>query len=197
MSYFPLCIDVTNAPVLLVGDGPQMQEKIAKLRPFQAKLHRLNTLTSDDLECEPRMVIIGDLEFSQAARYSALCRQKHIPVNVVDMPSLCTFYFPALVQRGDLTVGISTGGKSPGLAACLRKKIDALLPYRTGEILDWLFQLRPKLKKRLSRVEFRNTLRKATQQSLSLGRPLSAQEMEQLIKMEQGEVAVNENCGNL
>ena len=33
MSYFPLCINLTEATVLLVGNGPQIQEKQEKLLP--------------------------------------------------------------------------------------------------------------------------------------------------------------------
>ena len=46
---------------------------------------------------------------------AALCRERGIPVNAVDDKEQCTFLFPALVKRGDLTVGVSTAGASePG-----------------------------------------------------------------------------------
>lgn len=184
MSYFPLCIDLTDVPVLLVGDGPQIQEKLEKLLPFQAKLTRLDRLTADDLEKAPAMVVIGDLPFSQAQAYSSLCRQRNIPVNVVDIPELCSFYFPALIQRGDLTLGITTGGKSPGLAARLRKNLESQIPRETGSILNWLSDLRPRLKSRFPHPVFRRILGMLTEESLSLGRPLTEEETEHLISRE-------------
>lgn len=180
MSYFPLYIDLTNAPVLLVGNGPQIREKRERIASFGAQLRFLETLEEQDLACRPAMVIIGDLDRAEAERCSVLCRREGIPVNVVDIPELCTFFFPALIQRGDLTVGISTGGKSPGFAACLRRRLETVIPERSGEILDWLYQLRPRLKKAHPPAEFRRTLRAATEQSLSLGRPLSDEEREVL-----------------
>lgn len=184
MSYFPLCIDLTDAPVLLVGNGPQIQEKTEKLHSFQAKLLYLERLTEADLAKNPAMVIIGDLPFSVAQAYSGLCRERNIPVNVVDIPSLCSFYFPALIQRGDLTLGITTGGKSPGFAARLRRKLENQIPQGSGDILNWLQTLRPQLKVRLSQEDFRRILGLLTEESLSRGRPLTQIETEDLISRE-------------
>ena len=47
-----------------------------------------------------------------------------------------------VVRRGDLTVAISTGGKSPGLAAALRRLIDACLDPKWGAQLERLTVLR-------------------------------------------------------
>lgn len=181
MSYFPLCIDLTGAVVLLVGEGPQIEEKLLRLSGFQAELRRLPRLEQGDLDCAPAMVIIGDTPPADARRYQRLCLERNIPVNVVDVPSLCTFYFPALVQQGDLTVGICTGGKSPGLAAALRRRLEAWLSPRTGEILQWLYLLRPELKRRLPAEALRPALRRITEQALTLGRPLNAEELEEAL----------------
>src|SRR5262249_21167731 len=56
-----------------------------------------------------------------------------IPVNVVDRLDLSTFIFPAIVNRGDVTVAIGTGGASPVLARRIRERIEAILPARIGE----------------------------------------------------------------
>ena len=53
-------------------------------------------------------------------RIAEYCQAAHIPVNVVDDREKCTFFFPALVKEGALTVGISTDGKSPAAASWLR-----------------------------------------------------------------------------
>ena len=48
-----------------------------------------------------------------------------IPVNVVDVPELCSFIVPAIVESGDLIVAISTSGKSPAMAKRIRKELQA------------------------------------------------------------------------
>lgn len=46
-------------------------------------------------------------------------------LNVMDVPEACTFISPAVVERGDLKIAIGTGGASPGLAARLRRDLEA------------------------------------------------------------------------
>jgi precorrin-2 dehydrogenase/sirohydrochlorin ferrochelatase len=44
-------------------------------------------------------------------------------VNVMDDPEHCDWAAPAIVRRGDLVIAISTGGRSPALAARLRREL--------------------------------------------------------------------------
>ena len=73
---------------------------------------------------------------------SKLCSKAHIPVNVVDDPELCTFFFPALINDGELSIGISTGGKSPVAARELKKCIDSALPSGRGDIISYMGSIR-------------------------------------------------------
>ena len=57
-----------------------------------------------------------------------------MPVNVADRPALCDFILPAIVDRDEVVVAISTGGASPTLASLLRGRIEAALPERIGAV---------------------------------------------------------------
>lgn len=169
MSHFPMCIDLTGKPVLLVGSGAQCQDKYEKLLAFSPEILRIPHLEEEHLDLPPVLVVAGDLDEEEAARVSRLCRSRGIPVNVVDRPELCSFFFPALVCRGDLTVAVSTGGRSPAAAAHLRRRIKQSLPDRTGEIIQWLSELRGRVPG--------SVLRSAAQTAFQLGRPLSEDEL--------------------
>ncbi len=55
--------------------------------------------------------------FKQASARNVLC-------NSVDDPDNCDFYYPAVVNRGDLQIAISTNGRSPALAQRLRRELE-------------------------------------------------------------------------
>ena len=72
--------------------------------------------------------------------------RRNILVNTVDDPENCGFYFPALVRKNNVTVGISTGGASPVFARYLREKTEELLDAKTLAAGDILARYRPLIK---------------------------------------------------
>ena len=132
----------------------------------------------EDLEGADFVIAAAD-DRAVNARVSALCRGQKRPVNVVDDPARCSFLFPALVRRGSLSVGISTGGSSPTAAVWLKEQIEGLLPEHTEEILTWLEGQRPILKERLPHQRERAAcFARLFAACLALGRPLTEQERE-------------------
>ena len=63
----------------------------------------------------------------------------------MDDKEKCSFFFPALVKEGALTIGISTDGKSPVAASWVRKEISRTLPSGIGDIIDLIGQIRPRV----------------------------------------------------
>ncbi len=78
-------------------------------------------------------------------RVAEECRKSDKPVNVVDDPPKCSFILPAVVRRGSLTLSISTSGKSPLLAAKMRRSLEGKIGSQYGEILDLLGDLRKRI----------------------------------------------------
>lgn len=164
MGWFPFFIQLEGARGLLVGGGRVALRKAEKLLPFGAQLTVVapcicpplaalpgltlcrRAFADSDLSPAPDFVIAATGERALDRRIAALCRARRILVNVVDDPAACGFYFPALVQRGRLCIGISTGGASPTAAAWLRQKIEALLPPGFDGILDRLAARREAVK---------------------------------------------------
>jgi siroheme synthase-like protein len=57
---------------------------------------------------------------------AALARRARVLVNVVDRPERCDFIVPSVLQRGELQIAVSTGGRSPALAREIRRRLESL-----------------------------------------------------------------------
>lgn len=193
MEYIPVFMNLSQREVFLCGSGAKAVEKLELLRSFGGKLTLFSfvgeaegaethsrPLRAEDLDRLPALVVTACDE-EEDARVSALCRERGIPVNAVDRPVFCTFFFPAMVRTNRLCVAIGTGGASPGAAAELKRRVAASIPEDVDSVLDWLSGLRAKVYgEEADRGRARLLLRDAARQALELGRTLTEEELEQL-----------------
>ncbi len=190
MAYFPFFVDLSQKSGLILGGGTVALRKIEKLLPFSPKLRVISPYICPEirnipgLELMERAFMPGDEEgafFVIAAtddpecnhKVADMCRAQNILVNVVDDAQYCSFLFPALVQKGNLTVGISTGGSSPTAAICLKEQIGAQIPECFDEILEFLHQQRESIKAEVPDETVRGKLlRKLYYATMQNGGPL-------------------------
>lgn len=205
MGYFPFFIDLEGREGLVVGGGATALRKLEKLRPYGPVL----TAAAPDFCPEIRGMdgvsllrrpfdpaLLEGKFFAVAAtdnralnhQIAALCREKGILVNVVDDREVCTFLFPSLVKRGELSVGVSTGGSSPSAAIWLKEQIAALLPRNMEAILTYLDGQRACVRSRFSSEPERGSVLKTLFLAcLERERPLDGDETEEILNRE-GEV---------
>ena len=69
-------------------------------------------------------------------------------VNVVDNPEISDFIVPALVRRGDITIAISTAGKSPALARKIRAELEKSFGPEYASLVRLVNEVRSELKRR-------------------------------------------------
>ena len=69
-------------------------------------------------------------------------------VNVEDVKPWCDFHNPALVRRGDLLLTVSTNGRSPGLAARIRRQLAATFGAEWADRLSTIGRKRDAWKQR-------------------------------------------------
>lgn len=196
MALFPLFIELSGRRVLIVGGGRLALHKARMLLPYGAELTAVAPEFCPELEAmegltlvrrafEPRdvegaeIVIAATDERDVNRAVSALCRERGIPVNVVDELAECSFVFPALLRRGALSAGVTTAGCSPTAAAWARDRLDEALPEGFEDVVAWLGSLRPELKARIPEQRRRSALfRRLFELAMERGWPLTRDEME-------------------
>jgi siroheme synthase-like protein len=146
--YYPLMLNVKGEPCLVVGGGSIALQKARALRKagadvtvvspaFTPAFRRLRVrcvrrrFRASDVAGRVLAIAATDSPAVNRA-VSTACRKRRIPVNVVDVPELCSFIVPSVVRRGPVVIAISTGGLSPSLAKQLRRHLDATLPASLG-----------------------------------------------------------------
>jgi precorrin-2 dehydrogenase/sirohydrochlorin ferrochelatase len=162
---FPMFLKLTGRRCLVVGAGAIAESKISSLVETGADVcvvapaatpqvrswaeegkikWRQHPWESSDLE-EMFLVVaatssteLHEQIFEEATRRGVLC-------NIVDVPELCDFYYPAVLQRGALQIAISTAGQSPALAQRLRKELEEQFGPEYEEWLVLLGEARDKL----------------------------------------------------
>lgn len=166
MEYFPVFVKLKKQPCLVVGAGETAARKISLLSRAHAEITvvaktigptvrqmeqeygliiRMKTFETSDLGTFALVVAAtDDLETNRLVAETATARK--IPVNVVDNPALCTFIFPAIIDRSPLLAAVSSGGAAPVLARLLRAKIESLLPARYGRLAQLSEKFRPIVK---------------------------------------------------
>ena len=81
---------------------------------------------------------VNQVVWSEATRQGCL-------INVVDDPEHSTFILPAILQRGEMNVAVSTGGSSPALARRMRERLGDIIGTEYGILTGILAELRPEL----------------------------------------------------
>lgn len=192
MPFFPVFCDLTERPVLICGGNRHIYEKLQRLEPFGA---RITVFCSDpvpeveqypgvrlerrsfretDLDANPVMVVASLDDREEERRISEACMTRRIPVNIVDVPELCSFYFPSLIVEGDLTVGISTAGVCPTAAVVFKEKFREGIPSNIASILTWTRQQRDALPRFSGKRQF---LRRIFLSAMDRNRPLTPEEV--------------------
>ncbi|NPA94828.1 MAG: bifunctional precorrin-2 dehydrogenase/sirohydrochlorin ferrochelatase [Thermodesulfobacteria bacterium] len=141
--YVPIFCNLQGKKVVVVGGGRVAERKVRALLPSGAKIVVISPQVTQGLQeiiaqgeatHVSRGFSPGDLDgawlviaatddtevqdkvFKESEAMRCFC-------NVVDEPEKCSFIVPSVVKRGALSIAISTGGQSPGLARHLRMRL--------------------------------------------------------------------------
>lgn len=167
MRYYPIFVNLEQKDCLVVGAGEVGKRKIQSLidsgagsvtivdtRPADSDMESIISL--ENVHFESREFLESDLDgkflviactSSEDVNWhiSNLCAERGILCNIVDQPEKCSFIVPATVKRGDLTVAISTAGKSPAMAKRIRRELQENFGDEYANLLTAMGRIRPLL----------------------------------------------------
>ena len=167
MKFYPINLDIKNKSCVVVGGGEVAFRKIRDLLSAGAnvkviapeicagveelfqrgKISLLRKNFSPDMLGD-EIILIAATNNPEVNRQAAESAQsKKILVNVVD--AVGNFNVPSKIQRGDLLLTISTGGKSPAFSKFIREMLELELGKNFGAGLEIISARRREVKKLL------------------------------------------------
>jgi uroporphyrin-III C-methyltransferase/precorrin-2 dehydrogenase/sirohydrochlorin ferrochelatase len=205
MDYLPLFFKLTGRPCLIVGGGEVASRKTTTLRQAGGKvtvvsphlteslgkLHDLGQIVWLEKPFAPEdvegftLVIGATADRTVNGQVFQAAQARNIPVNVVDCPQLCSFIFPAIIDRSPIVAAISSGGASPVLARLLRIRLEALIPPDYGSLARLADRFRQKVKRAIADGELRRRFWEDALQGDVADLVLAGREAEAALRLEQ------------
>jgi len=111
-----------------------------------ALVWRKKSFSPGDLKGAFLAIAATDSPATNAAVFRS-CKTRKVLCNSVDDPAHCDFFYPAVVRRGPLQIAVSTSGRSPGLAARLRKDLARQFGPEWRELVERLGRQREEILK--------------------------------------------------
>jgi precorrin-2 dehydrogenase/sirohydrochlorin ferrochelatase len=167
MRYYPAFLDIKGRACLVVGGGGVATRKVDTLLECQASVTVVSLEASQTLQdladgrritlkiqaynasdLEGQFLVIGATNDEALNRQiSADAEARNLLCNIADRPSVCNFILPAIIQRGDLVLAISTSGKSPAFAKKLRQDLEGQFGDAYTILLELMGAIRTRLLK--------------------------------------------------
>ncbi|MFV1951572.1 MAG: bifunctional precorrin-2 dehydrogenase/sirohydrochlorin ferrochelatase [Nitrospinota bacterium] len=160
--YYPVYLDLPGKRCIVVGGGTVAERKVGSLLKGGADVWIVSPDLSGQLKelvdqkkvryikerfeeghLKDAFLVIGATDDpSINSRISREAQRKGILVNIVDLPGDCNFIVPSVVERGNMVISISTGGKSPALSKKIRKELEQRYGEEYDEFIDLMGEIR-------------------------------------------------------
>jgi len=155
---YPVSLKLEGEPCLVIGGGRVAERKVRSLLEAGARVRVISPDLTQwladqarrgavehfprpyrDGDAEGHFLVISATNSPEVnAQVARECKSRRILLNAVDDPAHCSFFVPASVRRGDLTISVSTNGKSPLLARRIREELERSYGPVYGMFLEYL-----------------------------------------------------------
>jgi siroheme synthase-like protein len=165
-GYYPVSLKVKGRKCLVVGGGPIAWRKVRTLLDYGVSVTVVSPSLCPELVqlLERKMICVMLKNFSPEdingyfmiiaatdqneinEQVASAAQIANVLVNVVDNAMQSTFIFPAVLSRGDLTIAVSTSGKSPALSRKLRDQLEQRFSDDYCDLTSLLAEVRAETK---------------------------------------------------
>ncbi len=166
-AYYPVFVNLRDRKCVAVGGGDVALRKVKALLDCGAKVAVISPKPHPDIvRMSKRREIdlirrdYGEEDLEGAVIVFACTNMKKVNhevaedskgrgilVNVVDDPGSSDFITPSFFRRGDLTIAVSTAGRSPAFARKIRMKLEKSFGNEYGSLLSVIEEARSAMKK--------------------------------------------------
>jgi siroheme synthase-like protein len=163
VNFYPVTLDISGRPCLVVGGGPVAARKARGLLECGAKVTVIAPSLASDMEALlPRLHAVERRPYREGdvASYRLAVTATGLPdvdgavhadaetsgvwINSADDRAHSSFILPAVVRDGTVTVSVSSGGRSPALSSWLRDTL-AVQCEGVGALAELLGEVRARL----------------------------------------------------
>ena len=181
-KYYPVLLNLHNKDVIIVGGGKVAARKLKTLintgarikiisPEFCEKIDRISKQHPQKITLIRRKYKYGDLKdcvLVIAASSDETCQkiihkeaqEKNILINTVNNLELCDFIVPSNIFLDDLTISISTQGKTPAISRLIRKRLESEIIPSYVLLIEFAGELRDYIKQNINEDEIRHKLLK-------------------------------------
>lgn len=151
--YFPLFVDLSDKKIVVAGGGTIAERRVKTLLPFSESMTVIAPSCTKELQrLEEKGLILLRKRSVEAADFAGadmvlaatddnmvndeiyrLCKDAGILVNVCSDRKKCDFYFPGVVQKENIVVGVTASGANHRMAKQVREAIACAVDKMTGE----------------------------------------------------------------
>ncbi len=146
-DYYPVHLDLSEKPVLVVGSDKVAGQKADGLKAAGAKVLQVEPEEYSPSDLKGVWLVIAATPSSELnAQILADASKKQIWVNSADDPANSTAILPARLTRGKLVVTVSTSGVSPAFAVWLRNRLEDQVGAQYQVLLEVVSRVREEIR---------------------------------------------------
>jgi len=173
ITYYPVFLNVNGKKCVVVGGGQVALRKVRALLEHGADVEVISPdlcpelvqlAGSGEIRVLAKEYRTGDLKKTFVAiaatddgeinqRVVAEARKSAVLVNVVDDAENSDFIVPSYLRRGEVTVAVSTSGRSPALARKIRTRLEKELGDEYASLIHLIGEVRAEVKREGMKVD--------------------------------------------